>query len=157
MFNFKSINYIHSPNYPGIFFRLLVGNVMVCLCVDRDTLLSLCSLEWRGKSSRNNVARCICVYGHSCRSSGQGRSESDEFVRGRTRRLPWFPQHTDLAGCVTQHKINTNPAWKSINWFCTVLSLIGKILTKVIPSLCEIFNCLLFPVSLKPLNVQGLK
>lgn len=106
--------------------RLLVGNVRVRVCVDRDTLLSLCSLKWRGKSSRNDVERYICVYGYSFGGTRHRQSESDEVVRGRGRRLVRFVLHKDLAGCVVQQKINTDPAWKNNCWFCTILRLIWK-------------------------------
>lgn len=143
----------------GIFLaiRLLVGNVRVCLCVDRDTLFSLCSPKWRGKSSRNDAERCICVYGDSCRGTRHRRLESDEVVRGRGRRLVPFLLHKDLAGCVMQHKINTDPAWKSNRWFCTVLRLIWKDPHKGDSWFLRNLQLCSPSSVLKPLNVQGLK
>lgn len=128
-FNFKSIN--HSTNTVlitrGYFLpiRLLVGNVRVCLSVDRETLLSLCSLKWRGESLRNDVERCICVYGDSGRGTRHRWSESKDVVREGGGQRHFF-LHKDLAGCVMQHKINMDPAWKSHHQFCTLFRLIWK-------------------------------
>lgn len=113
-FNFKSIN--HSTNTVlitrGYFLaiRLLVGNVRVCLSVDRDTLLSLCSLKLRGKRLRNDVERCICVYGDSGRGTRCRWLESKEVAGEGAGGQHRFFLHKDLAGCVMQHKINMNPA-----------------------------------------------
>jgi len=96
---------------------------------------------------RNDVERCIFVYGDSCRGTRHRRSESDEVARGRGRRLAALVLHKDLAGCVVQHKINTDLHEKVIAGFVQFSGLFGKILTKVIPNLCEIFNCTLFPLS----------